>query len=224
MKSAAIKRGLFVKRKLSSEDCWSLNEYLESQKELSADILRDNGIDPDSLFDIVAVDKKLTAQERKALQDHGKEPPESRERECIKWTTFDRDSLSTEVDQALEVFLLCTGAHRNLQSPERHDAFCDGIRLATAVEHMNANLAWRKSVAAGEGTHDGGVKGAEAKYGEIGARAKARVVAYRLRRADYPTETKKKSKIAVAEQCEPTVNYKRIEADLRAVARIKKER
>lgn len=235
MKSKTVRRGLYrrVTHTTHSGDLeqWvpipgvaaSIDDYVDGHKEHAANILRENGIDPDSLFDIVAVDKKLTTRERNAYQDHGKEPPQSRAWECMKWTTFDRDSLSTEVDQALEVILQCQNVQRDLDSPESRDTLCNGIRLATAIEHLNANIAWRKSVAAGEGTRKGGVKGAEVRHGEIGAKAKARVAAYQLRRTDHPHETKKKSKIAVAQQCSPPVGYKQVETDLRAVARSKKE-
>ena len=216
MNSTDIKRGLFVKRKLSSKEAWSLDDYLESAKALSANILRENDIDPDSLFDWLEVE---VIDEIARTRFEGK---------FLKWAALQRDSLSAEqlqaidtvtgyeplspeAHQAITVILQCRVVQRDLDNPESRDALCNGIRLATAIEHLNANIAWRKSVAAGEGTSKGGRKSAVTRHGKTGTKAHEHQAAYLLRRSQYPSETKTKSRKAIAEDIGK--NYKTIERD-----------
>ena len=151
MNSTDIKRGLFVKRKLSSKEAWSLDDYLESAKALSASILRENDIDPDSLFDWLEVE---VIDEIARTRFEGK---------FLKWTVLQRDSLSAEqleaIDQIYHYKTLSAEAHqaitvilqwhtvqRDLANPQEKAALCNGIRFATAIEHLKANIAWWPTV------------------------------------------------------------------------------
>ena len=225
MKTKIVPRGLYIgsKRIAETEDeqceiCFNVaawpDDYIDDAKECAASILRENDIDPDSLFDWLEVE---VIDEIARTRFEGK---------FLKWTVLQRDSLSAEqleaidqiyhykplspkAHQAIDVILQWHTVQRDLANPQEKAALCNGIRFATAIEHLKANIAWRKSVAAGDGTSKGGRKSAVTRHGKTGTKAHEHQAAYLLRRSQYPSETKTQSRKAVAKYLKK--HYKTIE-------------
>ena len=158
MKMETFPRGLFLGTKgiaeTEDEQCeicfnsaaWP-RDYIDDAKECAANILRENDIDPDSLFDWLEVE---------VIDEIARTKVEGKFR---RWTVLQRDSLSAEylkaidetyqyetlspeAHQAITVILQWHAVQRDLADPERKSALCNGIRFATAIDHLDANLAW----------------------------------------------------------------------------------
>ena len=121
MKIKTVKRGLYRREIRTAEtdnEQWdilrelaaSLDEYVDSAREQAGNILRKNGIEPDSLFDVIKTPKGTS----------------------VRWAALDRDSLSPEVDYALEVVLRCQDVRDDLTRHASRDTLWRGIRLTQA--------------------------------------------------------------------------------------------
>jgi hypothetical protein len=151
MKRRTVRRGLYRREitSINSDDddddvravfeelSEGLDRYVSDARRFAEGIVQDAGIDVSSLFDVVRTET----------------------REYIRFFGIDREALPPDVDQALQVIEWCRNVQRNLHRREYRNPLSDGIRLAMAIEHLNANLAWQKPVKIGSKISQSAVKG-----------------------------------------------------------------
>ena len=194
MKTTSSQRGLFRREIRTAENADdaieiadnlsnSLEKYIEGTEQVACDELTKAGID------VAAKPAGLVPQ----------------------MASVDRAKLSSEADQALDILLYCRTAREELDSTATRNALWRGIMLAQSREHFITNTVLGKPVNAGKGTIAGGRKSAETRHGPTGSKANEHQAAYLLRRSQYPSETKTKSRKAIAEDIGK--NYKTIERD-----------
>ena len=194
MKTRTNKRGLYRREIRTAENADdvieiadslsnSLEKYIEGAEQVARDELTKAGID------VAAKPTGLVPQ----------------------MADVDRAKLSPEADQALDVLLFCRTAHEELDSTAARDALWRGIMLSQSLEHLITNRILEKPANAGKRTIAGGRKSAETRHGKTGTKAHKHQAAYLLRRSQYPSETKTKSRKAIA--VDLGKNYKTIERD-----------
>jgi hypothetical protein len=195
MKKRSVKRGLYVRvtetTETDDEMIASLHKHSGEIEKFIADaqrgaekIVRDAGIDPETLLqrEVRLTGKRIDNRPR------------------INW--LDREKLPPIVDQALDILedIELRVPRLDLTDKATRNGLWNGLRLATAVHQLNTNMAFEKPVRAGGGTMRGGRKGAKAKHGPKGAKGAKYLAAYKARRVKFPTELKKDSRAALANE------------------------
>ena len=172
-----------------------LDNYADDCRRLAETVLRDAGINPDTLFDVVTVES------------------ETGRSEGFKFHLMTREELGPEVDQALTLYERWREVQYLLGDSSARNALWHGIGLAQAREHLVSNLAFRKNVELGGAIRRGGRKGSDTKHGEPGSRKAAYRAAYSERRETHPDEPKTASRRFVANSfgLSPVNGYKTIE-------------
>lgn len=192
MKETREKRGLYARVTRTAESSEDVDElfrddglmaYVEDAERIAADTLREAGIDPSSLFEVVDEER------------------DGRRRSFLRYADIDPGSLSVEASQALDIMVKARDARASLEDKSGRDGLHRGILLAQACEHLNANRAWRRPAGAGIGTIRGGRKGAEATHGPSGTRQAQYRALFKERRRIRPNESKTDSRRAVAADC-----------------------
>jgi hypothetical protein len=117
------------------------------------------------------------------------------------------DLTKKHVPQAIEVLMYCRLAREEMMSISGREALWRGIKLEQALDSLTEKLSPQST----------SVKAKDKLPREKGNRSVQRAKAYVLRRDEFPDETKKASKMIVADGF--GVGYKQIERDLRRRSR-----
>lgn len=135
MKERVTKRGLYNRTTTTPETCnearqqWkdmasALDTYIENAERYASEVVREAGLAPETLFDVVETENKSR---------------------YVRHEKVDCDSLTPVAEKALKVLLRIHYEIRPRLNGAR-DGVLAGIRLAQEVEHLNTNLAFGKDV------------------------------------------------------------------------------